>query len=81
MPSFTTLKIVILKNLLDIAFNDSIIYVADSKDTIDETTVISSVCKIVNDFKGNADVVWRSIVCLHLAASSKRKCCNFDIMF
>lgn len=53
---------------------DALIYFArnsDSKNAIDETTMISCICKLLPNFKSNADVVWRVFLCLHQSCSSK----------
>lgn len=38
---------------------------ADSRDSISDTTMITSICKCIPNFKENAEIIWRAFLCLH----------------
>lgn len=52
---------------------DALIYYsrnADSKESIQETSLVSSVSQIISHFKETPGIIWRCFLCLHLTAAS-----------
>jgi hypothetical protein len=45
--------------------------IGDSKNSIDDTKMISCICQLLPTFKERAEIVWRVFLCLHQACQAK----------